>query len=146
MGNALNPNPREGDAYFSDDLLPVKHSGNLNLISRITELIHGLHLRLFYGHTPGMIVPVVELESGAPMAYVTDLAPLAVNVPLKWVAAYDLLPVVAMQEKEQLFRELFEKKGYLFFQHDMDVTCCSLRWDDRKGPLVSEEVHFSSII
>jgi glyoxylase-like metal-dependent hydrolase (beta-lactamase superfamily II) len=136
--NALNANPREDDAYFIDDLLPVQKSGKLNLIEQEGELFPGFELRFFDGHTPGMIVPLVSVGK-VKIAYVTDLAPLAANVPLKWIAAYDLYPVTAMKEKEQFFREAYENKYILFFEHDSQTECCTLKWDDRKGPLVDKK-------
>jgi glyoxylase-like metal-dependent hydrolase (beta-lactamase superfamily II) len=137
-GNALNPNPREGDAYFEDDLLPVEKSGKLNLIDDECELFPGFEMRIFDGHTPGMIVPVVNVE-GKKLAYVTDLVPTVANVPLKWIAAYDLFPVTAMAEKERFSKEALDNHTVFFFEHDMDYECCTIKWDARKGPLADKK-------
>ena len=141
--NALNPNPREDDAYFPDDLLPVAQSGQLNLLEAEGELFPGFELRIFNGHTPGMIVPVIPYK-GKKIAYVSDLVPLATNVPVKWIAAYDLFPVRLMEEKQSFLREAFENNYLLFFEHDPKHECCTLRWDDRKGPLVDQTGSFAS--
>jgi glyoxylase-like metal-dependent hydrolase (beta-lactamase superfamily II) len=136
--NSLNANPRESDAYFEDDLLPVLKSGQLNLIDREGELLPGVDLRFFNGHTPGMIVPLLTVGHRK-VAYISDLAPLAANVPLKWIAAYDLYPVTAMEEKASFFKEAFDNQYILFFEHDTQTECCTLKWDKQKGPLVDQK-------
>jgi glyoxylase-like metal-dependent hydrolase (beta-lactamase superfamily II) len=133
--NALNPNPREGDAYFENDILPVEKSGKLNLIDNECLLFPGFELRIFNGHTPGMIVPVIEYN-GKKLAYINDLTPLVANIPLKWIAAYDLYPVLAMEEKNSFLREAFENGYILYFEHDTQFESATIRWDEKKGPLV----------
>lgn len=145
--NATNTNVRESDAYFDNDLLPVNQSGQLELIENECELIPGVELRIFNGHTPGMIVPIVSIGNKK-VAYVNDLAPMVANVPLKWIAAYDLYPVAAMEEKERFFKEAYENNYVLFFEHDPQTECCTLKWDTKKGPLPDERgalLHFLNL-
>ncbi len=135
--NAMNPSPREDDAYFTDDLLPIEKSGQLNFIVNEGELFPGFELRIFNGHTPGMIVPVIHLN-GQKIVYVSDLVPMAANIPLKWVAAYDIQPVVVMQEKQSFLRELYEENALLFFVHDTKHECCTLKLHETKGVQVNK--------
>lgn len=136
--NALDPNPREGDAYFEEDLIPVKKSGKLNLIDKECELFPGFEMRIFNGHTPGMIVPVIDYK-GKKIAYVTDLTPLVANIPLKWISAYDLYPVTSMEEKKTFLREAFENEYILYFEHDTQFESATVRWDERKGPMADKK-------
>jgi glyoxylase-like metal-dependent hydrolase (beta-lactamase superfamily II) len=136
--NALAPNPREGDAYFENDLIPVIESGHLHLIENEDELFPGFEIRIFNGHTPGMIVPLLEYH-GMKIAYVNDLAPLAANIPLKWISAYDLYPVTSMKEKAAFLREAFEKNYLLYLEHDRQYECATIRWDEKKGPLADKK-------
>lgn len=135
--NALNPNPREDDAYFENDLIPVKESGQLHLIEDEHELVPGFEIRIFNGHTPGMIVPLLEF-GGKKIAYITDLTPLTANVPLKWISAYDLYPVTSMEEKATFLREAYENNYILYFEHDRQYECATLKWDERKGPMIDK--------
>jgi len=135
--NALNPNPREGDAYFENDLMPIKESGQLHLIEDEHELVPGFEIRIFNGHTPGMIVPLLEF-GGRKIAYITDLTPLTANVPLKWISAYDLYPVTSMEEKATFLREAYENNYILYFEHDRQYECATLKWDERKGPMIDK--------
>jgi len=135
--NALNPNPREGDAYFENDLIPIKESGQLHLIETEDEFLPGFEIRIFNGHTPGMIVPLLEFRERK-IAYITDLTPLTANVPLKWISAYDLYPVTSMEEKAIFLREAYENNYILYFEHDRQYECATLKWDERKGPMIDK--------
>lgn len=143
--NALNANARENDAYFADDLIPVKDSNQLNLITQNTNLIEGLELRIFNGHTPGLIVPVIDYKN-TKLAYVNDLIPLVANIPIKWISAYDLYPVTSMEEKELFLKEVYKNNWILYFEHDMDYECASVKWDDKKGPLMNSKGALSDFI
>ena len=55
-----------------------------------------------------------------------DLIPTAANIPLLWIAAYDLFPVTAMEEKEKFLNEAAEKGYYLFFEHDFYTECATV--------------------
>lgn len=131
--NAMNPNPRENDAYFMDDLLPLQEAGLLHLIDTETELFPGFVMRIFNGHTPGQIIPVIDYKEKK-IAYVSDLVPTVANIPLKWVAAYDLYPVTTMEEKQQFLLEAAQNNTILFFIHDVQYECATVRWDELKGP------------
>ncbi len=143
--NAMNANPREDDAFFEDDLMPVLKSGKLNLIEKEGELFPGFELRFFDGHTPGMIVPILSIGNKK-LVYITDLSPLVANIPLKWISAYDLYPVTSMAEKEAFYREAFENNYILFFEHDTKFECATVKWDEKKGPLADKTGNLASFL
>lgn len=139
--NAMAPNPREGDAYFADDLQPILDSGLLNLIDDACDLIPDFELRIFNGHTPGQIIPVINYQ-GKKLVYASDLIPLVANIPVKWIPAYDLYPVTTMEEKMEFLHEVYENNYILFFEHDMKYECATIKWDERKGPILKEAGSF----
>ena len=124
--NYLNPNIREGSVYFPEDMMPVKEAGKLNIIETEGEYIPGIEFRIFNGHTPGMIVPVIKYKD-TKIVYGADLIPLLANVPLSWVSAYDLYPLTSIEEKESLLNEAYENGYILFFEHDLYNECCTLK-------------------
>jgi glyoxylase-like metal-dependent hydrolase (beta-lactamase superfamily II) len=110
-------NPRERAAYHTEVLKFLMDSGKLNLVENEGELLPGIEVRFFDGHTPGQMLPFIQFE-GKTAVYTSDLVPTAANVPLLWVAAYDLNPVKVLQEKEKFLEEAAEKNYILFFEHD----------------------------
>ncbi len=141
--NYLNPNIREGSVYFPENMLPVEKAGKLKIIDNDGEYIPGIEFRIFNGHTPGMIVPVIYYNN-IKIVYVADLIPVAANIPLAWVSAYDMLPLASMNEKEQFLNEAVENEYILFFEHDILNECCSLKKTE-KGVLVDKTFALSEM-
>jgi len=123
--NYLNPNVREADSYFAENMMPVFEAGKLKLVETDGELFPNFEVRIFNGHTPGLMALLVTKEDQT-IVFAADFIPTMVNVNLKWVAAYDLYPTVVLEEKEKFLNEAAEKNFILFFQHDIQTECCSL--------------------
>lgn len=123
--NYLNPNVREGDSYFPENVMPIFEAGKLNLVEADGELFSNVEVRMFNGHTAGLMAILVS-DGDKTIAFTADFIPTMANVNLKWIAAYDLFPTVALKEKEAFLKEAAEKNFSLFFQHDIMNECCSL--------------------
>ena len=115
-------NAREKAAYHIGVLDFLFNTGKLNIVENECELFQNIEVRFFDGHTPGQMIPFIRYEEKT-VVYMADLIPTAANIPLLWLAAYDLYPVIAMEEKE-IFLEEAAKNGYiLFFEHDFYTEC-----------------------
>jgi len=118
-------NAREKAAYHKEVLDFLAHTGKLNLVEKEGELFPNIDVRFFDGHTPCQMIPFIRFE-GKTIVYMADLIPTVANIPLLWLAAYDLYPVKAMEEKE-IFLEEAAKNGYiLFFEHDYYTECATV--------------------
>ena len=129
-------NIRERAAYYPEILNFLKEEGNMQLVDGDCELFPGITVRLFDGHTPGQMIPFVE-AAGKTYVYMSDLIPTAANIPVVWLASYDLYPVTAMEEKEAFLKEASEKNYILFFEHDFYTECATIEWGER-GPKLKE--------
>ena len=135
--NFRQPNIREGDSFFSENMLPVEKAGQLRLINKDTKICPEVELRLFNGHSEGQIVPYIY-ASGKTYVYVGDVIPLAASIPVAWISAYDSFPVISMEEKELLLKEAVDKKQILIFEHDVYTECCSVK--NVKNKYVIDEI------
>jgi glyoxylase-like metal-dependent hydrolase (beta-lactamase superfamily II) len=133
---AWNPNMRDGSAYFEVDRATLRDSGKVGFIEREGELFPGVEVRIFNGHTPGQIIPIIHY-SGRKVVFTADLITVAASIPIPWVAAYDLDPVIAMEEKQQFLDEVVSENMVLFFEHDKYTECVELE-ADVKWPVVKE--------
>jgi len=134
-------NVREKAAYHSVALNFLFNTGKFNFVENEGELFPNIEVRFFDGHTPGQMIPFIRVENKT-VVYMADLVPTAANIPLLWLAAYDLYPVKAMDEKD-IFLEEAAKKGYiLFFEHDYYTECATVSKTE-KG--FSEKSRFSWI-
>lgn len=118
-------NAREKAAYQTEILNFLIKTGNLNLTEKEGELFPNFEVRFFDGHTPGQLIPFIRFGDKT-IVYMADLIPTSANIPHLWLAAYDLYPVKAMEEK-QLFLEKAAKENYiLFFEHDYYTECADV--------------------
>jgi len=122
---ANDSNLREEDAFLRENIKPFGESGRLNLIEEGGELCPGVALRLCYGHTPGLIIPVIGFN-GRSFIYAGDLMPTTAHIPLLWNMAYDLLPLVTIAEKQEILEEGLRNEHIIIFQHDPQTECCAL--------------------
>lgn len=122
---ANDSNLREEDAFLKENIKPFSDSGRLNLIEENGELCPGVMLKLFYGHTPGMMLPVIRYGNRR-FIYAGDLMPTTAHIPLLWNMAYDLLPLVTIAEKQEILEEALHDDDLLIFQHDPQTECCGL--------------------
>lgn len=124
--NFLNPNIREGDSYFPENIQPIHEAGKLKMVSENQWLCPDVELRLFNGHTVGQLVSYIHSDEKT-YVYVGDVIPLAACLPVAWISAYDTYPITAMEEKKALLDEVAEKKQILFFEHDAYTECCTVK-------------------
>jgi len=123
--NFLNPNVREGDSYFPENIVPVQEVGKLKLVSENQFICPEVEIRIFNGHTLGQLVSYIN-RGDKTFIYAGDVIPLAANVPLAWISSYDIFPISAMDEKKVLLDEAAEKNQILIFEHDAYTECCTV--------------------
>lgn len=115
-------NAREKATFHSDVLNFISDSGRLNLVEAEGELFPNIEVKFYNGHTPGQMIPFIRFQEKT-VVYMADLIPTTANIPLLWIAAYDLFPVTVMVEKEKFLNEAVSKEYILFFEHDYYFEC-----------------------
>ena len=141
---AARNNPREEDAFLEENILPIMQSGRLDLIDEEGELFKGFSLRIYYGHTPGLMIPFIRYRNRT-LVYTGDLIPTAAHLPLIWNMSYDIESLKTIDEKGKLLEEALENDYILVFQHDENVECCTLRMTE-KGIRAKDKFRLSEII
>jgi glyoxylase-like metal-dependent hydrolase (beta-lactamase superfamily II) len=140
---AYKNNPREEDAFLKENFLPVSESGRLNLVDDEGELFKGFSIRICYGHTPGLMIPVISYK-GKTLVYTGDLIPTIAHLPLIWNMSYDIESLRTIEEKKQILEEALENNYIFVFQHDEAVECCTLEMTP-KGIRAKDKFNFSEI-
>ncbi len=140
---ASKNNLREADAFLEENILPIAESGRLNLVDEEGELFKGFSLRFCYGHTPGLMIPVINYN-GKTLVYTGDLIPTTAHIPLIWNMSYDIESLKTIDEKKQVLTEALENNYILVFQHDEHTECCTLEMTP-KGIRAKKKFKFSEI-
>ncbi|UCG28932.1 MAG: MBL fold metallo-hydrolase [Bacteroidales bacterium] len=133
---AINPNKREKDAYFPENYIPIRESGQLKFVETDLELYPGFSIRLFNGHTQGQIIPFIRYN-GRTIVFMADLMPSTAHMPLAWNMSYDVFPLETIKEKDAFLNEALENDYVLFFEHDVFNECCTVK-ETPKGVRVNE--------
>ncbi len=141
---AMDPNQREKASFLKENLIPIKESGKLKFIENNQEFYPGIDLKLFNGHTEGLIVPFIN-TGPAILVYVNDLIPTAAHIPLSWVCGFDTQPLLTFHEKDEFLREAYGKGYFLFFEHDVYTECCTLK-NTEKGIRMDEGLSLKEIV
>lgn len=124
------PNRRERPSFLKDNIEPLRNSGKLNFVETDTQLMPHVELRLFNGHTAGQIMPVVSYNNTL-IAYCGDVIPTSAHIPVSFVCGYDIQPLLTIEETEKFLNEAVEKSMVLFFEHDIQVECCTVKQSEK---------------
>jgi Zn-dependent hydrolases, including glyoxylases len=140
---ASKNNLREEDAFLEENILPLLDSGRLNLVEEDGELFKDFSLRICYGHTPGLMIPVIRYKDRT-LVYTGDLIPTLAHIPLIWNMSYDIESLKTIDEKKQILEEALTNKYILVFQHDSSTECCTVEMTP-KGIRAKEKFRFNEI-
>ncbi|WP_321347528.1 MBL fold metallo-hydrolase [uncultured Draconibacterium sp.] len=137
-------NPRERAAFNRPVLDFMMDSGKLQLIEKEGEFLPGFEIRMFDGHTPGQMLPILHTDKHA-FVYTSDLFTTAANIPVLWISAYDLDPVKVMEEKGKFLKEAADNNYIFFFEHDYYTECASVK-ETEKGVQLKEKFNLEELI
>jgi glyoxylase-like metal-dependent hydrolase (beta-lactamase superfamily II) len=141
---AVRNNLREEDSFLEENILPIGKSGQINLVEKEEELFPGFSIMICYGHTPGLMIPIIKYRDKI-LVYTGDLIPTVAHIPLIWNMSYDIESLKTIEEKERLLTAAMIGGYILVFQHDEYIECCTLGMTP-KGIRAKEKFDFSKIL
>lgn len=136
---AVNPNEREKASFLKENILPIEESGKLKFILIAigtdgklgkTSFTENIDVRFVNGHTQAMMLPQIKYK-GKTIVFMADLLPSQGHIPLPYIMGYDMFPLTTLQEKKAFLKEAVEGEYILFFEHDPQYECCTLKYTER---------------
>ncbi|MFN8355725.1 MAG: MBL fold metallo-hydrolase [Spirosomataceae bacterium] len=127
---ASQPNAREKATFLKENIMPIQESGQLYFVDKEPTLFDNIEIRSLDGHTEKMLLCIIN-NSSQKIAFMADLVPSHIHLPIAWVMSYDLRPLVAMEEKQSFLQEALNNQYVLFFDHDPQYDCCRLEQTER---------------
>ena len=127
---AVNPSLRDKASFRQEDFSPLKDSGKLELVDDNYSLPH-IKFFVANGHTPGQLLPYV-FDNKKSLLFAGDLIPLADQIKIPWIMAYDLNPLQTIKEKESILATICDGKSFLFFTHDEKIEIAEIAKDEKK--------------
>ncbi|HEX8425470.1 MBL fold metallo-hydrolase [Hymenobacter sp.] len=144
---AVTPNPREKASFLKENILPIQESGHLQFVDPVAGVPDGLpsfqEIIFADGHTEKMMLPLLPYK-GRTLVFMADLLPSTGHVPLPYVMAYDMRPLVTMTEKEQVLRRAADENWVLVLEHDPSVECCTVQHTE-KGVRLAETFRLADL-
>jgi len=135
---AQNPTERDRASFFSDDFMPLQRHGVLQFTEGEGELLPGITVRLVHGHTSALQCPLIS-DGKTTLLYCADLVPTSSHVPLPWIMAYDLRPLVTLEEKRRILGQAADEGWVLCFEHDPSLPAARLARNE-KGIVLGDPV------
>ncbi|MGA7168780.1 MAG: MBL fold metallo-hydrolase, partial [Candidatus Sulfotelmatobacter sp.] len=80
---ARHPSERDSISYISDNYDPLVASGQMTLLKGGEEIVPGISVKTFPGHTAHMQAVIVE-SKGRTACYISDLIPTAAHIDVTW--------------------------------------------------------------
>ncbi len=127
---ATKPNNREKASFLKENILPMQESGHLNFTEASTSPFRQFEILYVSGHTDKMMVPKIKYKDKT-ICYMADLLPSVGHIPLAYIMGYDTRPLITLAEKEQFLNEAADNQYILFFQHDPENECCTVKRTDK---------------
>jgi glyoxylase-like metal-dependent hydrolase (beta-lactamase superfamily II) len=108
---------RDAISYISDNYDPLVSSGQMHLLRGDQEIVPGISVKVFPGHTQNM--QAVILKSGGKTAcYISDLIPTTWHLEPTWVMAFDLFPLQTIESRKRYYAEALPEQWLTIFTHD----------------------------
>jgi glyoxylase-like metal-dependent hydrolase (beta-lactamase superfamily II) len=89
------------------------------------------------GHTYGQQTFKIA-DSQNTILFGADIFPTTSHIPLPYIMAYDLQPLITLEEKKALLKIICEENWKIFFEHDPDCLMATIQ-ETEKGFAVSEK-------
>jgi glyoxylase-like metal-dependent hydrolase (beta-lactamase superfamily II) len=151
---ATHPNEREKASFLKENIFPIKESGQLQFIehwydqkrenikvegfvafvgaSSLPSVSFSENISICFvnGHTEAMMLPQINYN-GKTIVFMADLLPSQGHIPIPYIMAYDMQPLVTLNEKKTFLNEALQNDYILFFEHDPQYECCILHQTER---------------
>jgi glyoxylase-like metal-dependent hydrolase (beta-lactamase superfamily II) len=132
------PSERDAISYIPENYDPLVQSGQMTLLKGGEEIVPGISVRTFPGHTAHMQAVIVE-SGGRTACYISDLIPTTAHIDLTWGMSFDLYPLQTIESKKQYYAKALPEKWLTVFTHDPKVPWAYVEKDE-SGRMMAREV------
>jgi len=115
-----HPSERDAISYISHNYDPLVESGQMTLLKGGEEIVPGISVETFPGHT-GHMQAVTIRSAGQTACYISDLIPTSAHLDLAWGMGFDLFPLQTIASKKRYYARAIPEKWLTLFTHDPDM-------------------------
>ena len=156
---ARRPSERDAISYLPDNYDPLVESGQMTLLQGGEEIVPGISVQTFPGHTAHMLAVIIRGtqnpdpgakdatgvwhppdSSDIPTAcYISDLIPTSAHTDITWGMSFDLYPLQTIESKKEYYAQAIPEKWLTVFTHD-PTTPWAYVGKDEAGKMVARGV------
>jgi glyoxylase-like metal-dependent hydrolase (beta-lactamase superfamily II) len=111
---------RDAISYISANYDPLIESGQMTLLKGDQEIVPGISVKVFPGHTRHMQAIIIE-SGGKTACYISDLIPTSWHLDLTWVMAFDLFPLETIDSRKRYYEKAVPEEWLTMFTHDPNL-------------------------
>ncbi len=147
---ARNPSERDGISFIPDNYDPLVASGQMTLLKGGEEIVPGISVETFRGHTAHMQAVIIRgSQNPHPVAqdatrvgqppdapavrtacYISDLMPTSAHIDLAWGMGFDLYPLDTIESKKRYYARSIPEKWLTVFTHDPKTPWAYIEKDE----------------
>jgi glyoxylase-like metal-dependent hydrolase (beta-lactamase superfamily II) len=127
---------RDRISYISDNYDPLINTGQMELLRGDREIVPGISVRVFRGHTAHMQAVIIA-GGGRKACYISDLIPTRAHIDLTWGMSFDLFPIDTIESKKKYYAESIPEKWLTVFTHDPELPWAYVE-RDAEGKLLAQ--------
>ncbi|HKW19515.1 MAG TPA: MBL fold metallo-hydrolase [Terriglobales bacterium] len=128
---------RDTVSYLHENYDPLVESGQMQLLRGNQEIIPGVSVEVFPGHTRDMQAIIVR-SGGKTACYISDLIPSSAHIEVNWVMGFDLYPLETIESRKRYYSRAIPENWLTMFTHDPTVPWSYLGRDER-GKIIALE-------
>lgn len=136
---AENPTEKDRASYIKEDWEPLQKSGVLKKVEGEGEILPGIRVKLFFGHTQGIQLPLLD-DGKTKLFFCGDVIPTSLHLGVPWVMGYDNFPLTTIQEKKHILSAAAQENWILVFEHCPAVAAARIEKTE-KGYRLTEPIH-----
>ena len=140
MEHAHEQHERDRVSYMTDNYDPLLKSGQMKLLRGDAEIVPGISVRVYPGHTRDMQAVMVQ-SGGKVAAYPSDLLCDAKHLDPVWVLGFDLYPLETIANKHRFYEQAIPGEWLIVLTHDHELPWAYLKMGERGRPVVDRAGH-----
>ena len=128
---------RDTVSYLHENYDPLVESGQMRLLQGNLEIVPGVSVEVFPGHTRDMQAIIIR-SGGKTACYISDLIPTSAHVEVNWVMGFDLYPLETIDSRKRYYSRAIPENWLTMFTHDPYLPWQYLSKDER-GKIIAKE-------
>lgn len=128
--HARQQHERDAVSYMTANYDPLVESGQMELLNGNREILPGVLVEIFPGHTENMQAVMLQ-SAGKTACYISDLIPTRAHLDPTWVMSFDLSPIATIDNRKRYYARAIPEKWLTMFTHDSQIPWAYVELDER---------------